>query len=43
MRFQKSARRAGEELEDWADRVQMLTAKVFKGLPETYANNQIVM
>ena len=43
MRFQKSAHRAGEELEDWADRVQMLAAKALKGLPETYANNRIVM
>ena len=39
MRFQKSAQCAGEELEDWADRVQMLAVKGFKGLPETYANN----
>ena len=36
VRFQKSAQRAGEELEDWADRIQMLAAKAFKGLPETY-------
>ena len=43
VRFQKSTQCAGEELEDWADRVQMLAAKAFKGLPETYANNQIVM
>ena len=43
VRFQKLAQRAGEELEDWADRVQMLAPKAFKGLPETYANNRIVM
>ena len=43
VKFQKSAQSAGEELEDWADRVQMLTAKAFNGLPETYANNRIVM
>ena len=43
VRFQKSAQRAGEGLEDWADRVQMLAGKAFKGLPETYANNRIVM
>ena len=43
VKFQKSTQCAGEELEDWADRVQMLAAKAFKGLPETYANNQIVM
>ena len=40
VRFQKSAQRTGEELEDW---VQMLAANAFKGLPETYANNRILM
>ena len=43
MKFQKSAQSAREELEDWADRVQMLAAKAFNGLPETYANKRIVM
>ncbi|XP_053405905.1 uncharacterized protein LOC128559029 [Mercenaria mercenaria] len=41
-KFMQSSQTIGETLEDWADRVLTLTVRAFKGLPETFANEQAV-
>ena len=43
VRFQKATQSESEDLENWSDRVHMLARPAFKGLPQTYINNQIVM
>ena len=43
VRFQKATQSESEDLENWSDRVHMLARPAFKGLPQTYINNQIVI
>ena len=43
VRFQKATQSESEDLENWSDRVHMLARPAFKGLLQTYINNQIVM
>ena len=43
VRFQKATQSESEDLENWSDRVHMLARPAFKGIPQTYINNQIEM
>ena len=40
--FQNLTQNLDESLEDWADRLLTLGDKAFRGLPETYADEQVV-
>ena len=40
--FQILTQNLDESLEDWADRLLTLGDKAFRGLPETYADEQVV-
>lgn len=41
-RFQQLTQNSGESLEDWADRLLTLGSKAFKGLPDSYATEQVI-
>jgi len=42
-KFQQASQRAGETLEDWADRVLTLATPAFRDLPEKYGQREAIM
>ena len=41
-RFQQLTQNSGESLEEWSDRLLTLGSKAFKGLPDSYAEEQVI-